>query len=392
MGGGAGNWTNITGTLPAGSSQITYISVKDTDPNTVWVSFGGYNTHGVYQTTNGGGSWTNISTGLPSLPTMCVIQNKQNSVQDELYAATDVGVYVKVGGANWVPFSTGLPNVVVTELEIYYDANPASSLLRAATFGRGLWESDLYTGISAPVADFSADNQTPTIGQTVTFTDLSTNTPTSWAWVFTPDTVTYVGGTNASSQNPQVQFNAAGSYDVSLTATNAGGSDIETKASYINVAVPVPVADFIADEVNPTIGQTVTFTDLSSNTPTSWDWVFTPSTVTYVGGTNASSQNPQVQFNAAGSYDVSLTATNAGGSDIETKANYINVAIPAPVADFSADDTSPVTGQTVILYGSFYKYTYLVGMGIYTQYSNLCGRYQCQFTKPPGAVQCNRKL
>ena len=86
-----------------------------------------------------------------------------------------------------------------------------------------------------------------------------------------------------------------------------------------------PVADFSASTVNPTIAQTVTFTDLSTNFPTSWAWSFNPSTVTYVGGTNASSQNPQVQFNVLGAYTVTLTATNAYGSDSEIKTNYINV-------------------------------------------------------------------
>ena len=94
-------------------------------------------------------SWTNISTGLPSIPVMCVVQNKQNTSQVELYAGTDVGVYVKVGAANWTMFSTGLPNVVVTELEIYYNATPANSRIRAATSGRGLWQSDLLS-VSTP--------------------------------------------------------------------------------------------------------------------------------------------------------------------------------------------------------------------------------------------------
>jgi PKD repeat protein len=88
-------------------------------------------------------------------------------------------------------------------------------------------------GPSAPVANFSANNTTPCIGSTVIFTDLSTGSPTSWAWSFSPTTVTYVGGTSSTSQNPQVQFNAAGPYTVTLVATNGIGSDSEVKTAYI---------------------------------------------------------------------------------------------------------------------------------------------------------------
>ncbi len=233
---GGSSWNNITGSLPVSSSYITYVSVKDDDPNTVWVSMGEYNSHGVYETTNGGSSWTNISAGLPNIPVMCVIQNKQNSSDNELYAATDLGVYAKVGSSNWFSFNSGLPNVVVTELEIYYDGTPSNSLLRAATFGRGLWESDLWSAATTPpVADFSADNLNPQDGLTVNFTDMSSNIPSSWSWSFSPSTVTYVGSTSSSSQNPQVQFDAAGLYTVTLQATNAFGSDTEVKTDYIDV-------------------------------------------------------------------------------------------------------------------------------------------------------------
>jgi len=88
-----------------------------------------------------------------------------------------------------------------------------------------------------PVADFEADNTTPGVGQSVNFTDLSSDDPTSWSWSFDPPTVTYVGGTNSSYQNPQVQFNVEGSYEVSLTASNAYGSDNETKTNYIDVSL-----------------------------------------------------------------------------------------------------------------------------------------------------------
>jgi len=72
--------------------------------------------------------------------------------------------------------------------------------------------------------------------EAVNFTDLSTNTPTSWTWTFTPSTVTFLSGTTAASQNPEVSFDAGGYYTVELEATNTVGSDSEIKNDYINVS------------------------------------------------------------------------------------------------------------------------------------------------------------
>jgi len=80
-----------------------------------------------------------------------------------------------------------------------------------------------------------------------------------------------------------------------------------------------PTADFSG---NPTSGYaplTVDFTDLSTGSPTSWDWSF--------GDTGTSTaQNPSHDYTAVGSYTVALTATNAEGSDTETKPDYITVS------------------------------------------------------------------
>ncbi len=86
-------------------------------------------------------------------------------------------------------------------------------------------------GSSGPVAPVAAFTGTPTSGVAplaVSFTDQSTNTPTSWSWTFGD------GGT-ATAQNPSHNYTTAGSYTVSLTATNAAGSDVETKTAYITV-------------------------------------------------------------------------------------------------------------------------------------------------------------
>lgn len=90
---------------------------------------------------------------------------------------------------------------------------------------------------TAPVVNFGASTTVTSTGQTVTFTDSSTNLPSSWTWVFSPATVTYVNSTSANSQNPQVQFNLPGVYTVTLTAGNGAGSSSLTKTNYITVTI-----------------------------------------------------------------------------------------------------------------------------------------------------------
>jgi PKD repeat protein len=84
-------------------------------------------------------------------------------------------------------------------------------------------------GPVAPVANFSGAPTSGTAPLSVSFTDLSTNSPTSWSWNFGD------GGTS-TAQNPSHVYNSAGTFTVSLTATNAAGSDGETKSGYITVS------------------------------------------------------------------------------------------------------------------------------------------------------------
>ncbi len=94
----------------------------------------------VFRTTNGGQSWTDISTDLPfNLPVNVIILDKRFTPKT-LYVGTDAGVYVSTDqGAHWTRFGTGFPNAQVVELKL----NTTLSILAAGTHGRGVWEISL---------------------------------------------------------------------------------------------------------------------------------------------------------------------------------------------------------------------------------------------------------
>jgi len=214
------------------------------------------------------------------------------------------------------------------------DATRADITFNASTSVVFSLRKDL--GLQAPVANFEADDVTVPTGKQVTFTDLSTNNPTAWQW-------TFEGGTPATSteKSPVVTFAAEGKYDVKLITSNeAGSSEAALKEEYIVVLdVKVPVANFEADDLSVAPGQEVTFTDLSTNTPTAWEW-------TFEGGTPATSTEkaPVVTFATEGKYDVKLITSNeAGSSEAALKEEYIVVEVPLSTND-------PVLGKNVNVY------------------------------------------
>ena len=93
-----------------------------------------------------------------------------------------------------------------------------------------------------------------------------------------------------------------------------------------------PVAAFVANYTSSCTGNTVKLNDKSSFNPTAWQWTITPATFSFVNGTNANSQNPQVQFSAIGTYDVMLKASNTFGNDSTTNTSYINIIAPSSIS------------------------------------------------------------
>jgi PKD repeat protein len=192
--------------------------------------------------------------------------------------------------------------------------------------------------LAKPVANFTADPISGIAPLTVGFTDLSTGDALSaWAWDFDSD-----GSIENTEQNPQHTFAAPGVYSVTLTVTNAAGSDTKIKTGLITVTEPAPVAEFSADPLAGTVPLTVVFTDASTNAA-SYAWDFEND-----GIIDSTEQNPVYIFTTAGTYTVNLTVTNSAASASEIKADYITVSPAAPVAGFSANATTGTAPLAVI--------------------------------------------
>jgi len=199
----------------------------------------------------------------------------------------------------------------------------------------------VIVGIQAPVADFTTcapcGPRYGTFPLVVTFKDLSTGSdPRSYLWDFGD-------GSNSTLQNPVHIFTIARNYTVSLTVTNPAGSNTTTKIDYITTAhTPAPVADFSASPQSGTNPLVVVFTDQSTGSlPLSYVWDFGD------GTPNDFVKNPVHTYNATGTYSVTLTVTNPGGSSTITHPNMIGVNLPpAPIAEFTAvpwSGTAPLT-------------------------------------------------
>jgi PKD repeat protein len=209
-----------TGNIAGGTNSyefITCIRVSPTNSNEVWITKSGFASgKKVYRSTNGGSTWENMSLNLPNLPfnSIAIEGNTANGI----YIGSDQGVFYKDNTmSSWIDFDSNLPNVIVNELEIYYPTQK----IRACTYGRGVWESDLYNASAiGPVANFVSSITTICEG-VVVFTDASENQVDTWSWDFGD-------GNTSNQQNPTHTYTNPGTYTVQLTVQNGVGSDTYT--------------------------------------------------------------------------------------------------------------------------------------------------------------------
>ncbi len=151
---GGTTWSLITAGVPTNLAAISYIDVSTSDPNRVYVCLSGYSAgNKVFMSTDGGTTWSNYSgLSLPNVPVNCITYVEGSN--DAVYIGTDFGVFFRdAAAADWTSFNTGLPNVVVNHLQVFYP----TMKLRAGTYGRGIWETDMVLSLPVGLQGFSAD-------------------------------------------------------------------------------------------------------------------------------------------------------------------------------------------------------------------------------------------
>jgi gliding motility-associated-like protein len=184
----------------------------------------------------------------------------------------------------------------------------------------------LLTGFAIkaqPTANFSATPLAGCAPFVVSFTDQSAGGPTAWLWDLG-------NGTTSTQKNPTTTYFNSGLFTITLTVTNASGSNTLTRTQYIKVD-DKPVVNFSANNVTGCFPLRSSFFDLStggSANITGWEWDFGD-------GGLSTAQNPSHNYTAAGNYTVTLKVTNSGGcSKVVSRPNYIQVS-PGVTVNFS---------------------------------------------------------
>ncbi|HMT29594.1 MAG TPA: PKD domain-containing protein, partial [Bacteroidia bacterium] len=302
---------NITGAgMPTGT--VSCIAIENGNDNHLLATYSNYGLNSVWETTNGGTTWTSVEGNLPDMPIRWALFNPNNSAQ--AIVATELGVWstdlLNGGATAWAPSNTGMANVRTDMLQI----RTSDKLVIAATHGRGLFSSDVFAD---PYPDFVSDRRITYTGKPVTFTDASYKS-TSWSWNFGD-------ATTASVKNPVKMYSTPGLYTVTLQI-NGSALLQRTKVAYIQVlpnrGIPynpaaggnfdVNALDFGAETFSGTPFERGTSAIAGKNGTFSGSnaWVSGLTAATYQDNTDARLWTPNYNFTAPGTYTLKFYRKN----------------------------------------------------------------------------------
>lgn len=232
-------------------------------------------------------------------------------------------------GTSWVWNATNVTgnNVPFTfnttsgsPIQAFSQGNYSISLKSTNAGGSNISTQVTFVNVSLlPIhADFSLFNTAGTAPFTTYLYDQSTNLTGSetFSWLLGD-------GNTSTSKNLYYTWNITGTYSVNHSVSNGVTTSWKNVSDMITVGTPVPpvVAPVASFYGGPQIGGvplTVFFTDVSTNTPTSWNW-------SMGDGTYDETQNPSHIYTGSGFFTVNLTATNSAGSNTTSQNNFVMV-------------------------------------------------------------------
>ncbi|TSA50561.1 MAG: PKD domain-containing protein, partial [Sphingobacteriales bacterium] len=290
--------------MPAGS--VSCIAVESGNDNHLLVSYFNYGVTSIWETTNGGSTWTSVEGNLPDMPVRWCMFNPNNNTQAVI--ATELGVWSTdlLNGAStvWGASTTGLANVRTDMLQY----RSSDGFVIAATHGRGLFSTDAFT--TAHV-DFGSDHTVHYINRGIKFYDNSYQA-TSWAWDFGD-------GNTSTTQNPTHSYSAAGVYTVSLTIN---GTLTKSVTGYITIlpnrgtpylstnggSFDVNPNDFAAESFHVSAFTSGSSTQTNKNGTYNGTnaWVSDLSSASYSNGSVAYLYTPNYNMTSTGNYTISF--------------------------------------------------------------------------------------
>jgi len=235
---GGNSWQKTNSNL-SGNNRRFRISIHPEDANIVWVAtVRGNDGDKVHYTTDGGDSWMNTTTSVLDGQNITDILY-QGGTNDLVYISTVYGIfYWDSSTNNWIEYSDDLP-LVTKSLQLnpfYRDAE-----LRLATYGRGVWARKMKDVLFTPIAQpITYSDTVLCLSEEVQFDCYSMlqHEGATWQWAVTP---TPVSISSETARNPLIVFGVAGSYDISLTVTDAqGNSNTKTIENMITVVDDCP--------------------------------------------------------------------------------------------------------------------------------------------------------
>lgn len=228
---GGANWTLLT--VPAGFSRRMLLSINPVNDDELWLAYpDGSNGSKVFKTLNGGQTWTNLTTSTLDGETAHTIAHIAGT-NGGVYLGTDKTVYYRSAAmADWILHVGGLPT--------FFPANIArpfyrDSKIRIASYGKGIWQADMYELPSVPLARITVDKLSQSVvcrTDSFFFEDYSflNHAGANWQWNFP------TGSPQQSTRrNPAVMFDQPGQHLAVLTITDSTGA-LATDSLYVSVA------------------------------------------------------------------------------------------------------------------------------------------------------------